>query len=346
VSKPARVLLIDDDDETIQFVELNLRMDGFDVEVVRNGETALARLPIAPPDLLLLDVTLPGIDGLEVTHRVRADPRTSHLPVIMLTGRGQSADKVLGLTAGADDYLLKPCDTVELIARVRSTLRRNAEMRSLSPLTGLPGNHRIEAEIVRRRSEQMPLAVCYCDLDGFKSFNDAYGWIRGDEAINLLAAAAREAAVTVADSGGPVPFVGHVGGDDLVVICEPAQAHAVTGKIIDLVDAGVPRLYDPEDAHRGYLERADRQGTLRQFPLISVSIGVAVGSDGDRDARQLVAAATEMKTVAKRQWGSVAAFDRRRRTGADHAAPAPSSHEDLASRQQSDEQDDEREAAS
>ena len=346
MSAPARVLLIDDDDETIQFVELNLRMDGFDVEVVRDGESALARLPIAPPDLLLLDVTLPGIDGLEVTHRVRADPRTSHLPVIMLTGRGQSADKVLGLTAGADDYLLKPCDTVELIARVRSTLRRNAEMRSLSPLTGLPGNHRIEAEIVRRRSEQMPLAVCYCDLDGFKSFNDAYGWIRGDEVINLLAAAAREAAVTVAGAGGPVPFVGHVGGDDLVVICEPAQAHEVTGKIIDLVDAGVPRLYDPQDASRGYLEVADRQGTLRQFPLISVSIGVAVGSDdGDRDARQLVAAATEMKSVAKRQWGSVAAFDRRRR-GSDNSGAAPTNRDDQAARQQPDEQDAEREAAS
>ncbi len=102
------------------------------------------------PDLVLLDVMMPKVDGVELCRRLRANPFTANLPVIMLTAKSLSADKVVGLTAGADDYIIKPFDTLELVARVRSTLRRNAEMRATSPLTGLPGNHRIEEEIAER----------------------------------------------------------------------------------------------------------------------------------------------------------------------------------------------------
>jgi DNA-binding response OmpR family regulator len=102
------------------------------------------------PSLILLDVMMPGLDGFEVCRRLRADPRTSHIPVIFLTAKSMTADKVVGLTAGADDYVLKPFDPVELIARVRTTLQRAAELRATSPLTGLPGNHRIGIEISRR----------------------------------------------------------------------------------------------------------------------------------------------------------------------------------------------------
>ena len=90
---------------------------------------------------------MPGMDGVEVTRRLRADALTSALPIIMLTARARPSDKVLGLTAGADDYLVKPFDTMELVARVRGTLRRNQEFREASPLTGLPGNNRILREI-------------------------------------------------------------------------------------------------------------------------------------------------------------------------------------------------------
>jgi CheY-like chemotaxis protein len=311
-----RILVIDSDPESARFVELTLELEGFDIEVCPQGQRALDRLLDFRPDLVLLDVAVTGIDGLELTRQIRAHPRLCSVPLIMVTARSLSADRVLGLTAGADDYVIKPFETVELIARVRSTLRRNTEMRSLSPLTGLPGNNRIEAEIQRRFTEREPFAVCYCDLDSFKAFNDAYGWLRGDGVIGLLASAAQDAAVAATKMGtrmGPPPFVGHIGGDDVVVVCTPEQVPQITGDIVDSVDGGVPALYDSEDAARGYLELEDRQGIRRQHPLVTVSIGVAQSIGREIiDHRQLVAIATEMKLVAKRQAGSTVAIDRRR----------------------------------
>src|SRR3954463_6051163 len=115
-----RILVVDDDPDIARFVEINMRLEGFDVRIARDGEEALAAVSEAMPDLVLLDVMMPRIDGVEVCRRLRADPATAHLPVIMLTAKSLSADKVVGLTAGADDYLIKPFDTLALIARVRS----------------------------------------------------------------------------------------------------------------------------------------------------------------------------------------------------------------------------------
>ncbi|HEY0869240.1 MAG TPA: response regulator, partial [Acidothermaceae bacterium] len=149
---PARgtILVVDDDADIVRFVEMNLRLEGYRVLVARDGVEALEMVTAEVPDLVLLDVMMPGFDGVEVTRRLRADSRTSTLPIIMLTAKTLSADRVLGLTTGADDYIIKPFDTLELVARVRSTLRRNAEARAVSPLTSLPGNVRIEDEIAGR----------------------------------------------------------------------------------------------------------------------------------------------------------------------------------------------------
>src|SRR5207302_2553573 len=111
----------------------------------------------------VLDVMMPVTDGVELTRQLRADPMTASLPVIMLTATGLSPDRVAGLTAGADDYIIKPFDTLELVARVRSTLRRNREMREVSPLTGLPGNTRILREIADRVRRDAAFALCYVD---------------------------------------------------------------------------------------------------------------------------------------------------------------------------------------
>ena len=303
------VLVVDDDVDVARFIETNLKIEGFDVLVAHDGAEALELISASLPDLALLDVMMPKIDGIEVVRRLRSAASTASLPVIMLTSSWQPADKVVGLTAGADDYMVKPFDTLELVARVRSTLRRNADMRAVSPLTGLPGNHRINDEIELRTASGASFAVCHVDLDNFKAFNDRYGWLRGDDVIELLSTVLKLAG---AEAGLPQPFIGHVGGDDFVVLCTPEQVEAFCRDAVDRFDAGVLALHEPEDVERGFLSVVDRQGHERHYPLTSVSIGVAT-TERRRysDHRDVVAVANEMKTVAKARAGSAVAIDRR-----------------------------------
>ncbi len=303
------VLIADDDRDIVRFVEVNLRLEGFEVITAHDGHDALTKALDLQPNLILLDVMMPRMDGYEVCTKLRADGRSAHIPVIMLTAKSLSADKVLGLTAGADDYIIKPFDPMELIARVKTTLRRASEMRALSPLTGLPGNNRIEQEIQRRMERGTPVAVAYADLDNFKSYNDRYGFLRGDEVISLFAHVLRGAAQ---DTAGPDGFVGHIGGDDFVVLIPPEAAEAFAGRVIAGFDGRVPTLYDPEDAGAGSIELEDRQGQLRRFPIVSVSLGIASSARRNfANHRELVATATELKGVAKRERGSSYALDRR-----------------------------------
>src|SRR5689334_12982484 len=264
-----RILVVDDDRDIARFVELNLSLEGFQVEVAHDGVHALELATARPPDLILLDVMMPGVDGVEVVRRLRAQSSTASIPVVMLTAKSLSADKVVGLTAGADDYIVKPFDTLELVARVRTTLRRTADVRSVSPLTGLPGNHRIDIEIAGRARAGIPYAVCHVDLDEFKSFNDAYGFLRGDDLLLVLAGVLQHAA---AEAGEPPAFVGHVGGDDFVLVCTPEQAEPMCRRICESFDAAVPAAYDDVDRARGYLQVIDRRGDLRRHGLVSVSI--------------------------------------------------------------------------
>ncbi|HEY0869234.1 MAG TPA: response regulator, partial [Acidothermaceae bacterium] len=302
------ILVVDDDTDIVRFVEMNLRLEGYRVLIARDGLEALEMVAAEVPDLVLLDVMLPGVDGVEVTRRLRADSRTSTLPVIMLTAKTMTADRVLGLTTGADDYIIKPFDTLELVARVKSTLRRNAEARAVSPLASLPGNVRIEDEIAGRVSSGSPFAVAYLDLDNFKAFNDAHGFLRGDQVILLLATALRRAVV----GANPPAFIGHVGGDDFVLVCRPEQVEDLSFAAVEYFDDKSPALHDPADVARGYLEVVDRKGVLRDYPLVSVSVGIAT-SERRRfdDYREVVIVATEMKGVAKGEIGSAIAVDRR-----------------------------------
>jgi len=300
--------VVDDDADIRRFVEMNLRLEGYRVVSASDGVMALDLVAAEVPDLVLLDVMMPGVDGIEVTRRLRSDSRTATMPIIMLTAKSMTADRVLGLTAGADDYIIKPFDTLELVARVRSTLRRNAEARAVSPLTSLPGNVRIEDEIAGRVASGQPFAVAYLDLDNFKAFNDAHGFLRGDQVILLLAMALRRAVV----GSDPQPFVGHVGGDDFVLVCAPNQVEKLCELAVDYFDDHVPELHDPDDVARGGLEIADRQGVVRRFPLVSVSVGIATSERRHfGDYREVVMVATEMKGVAKGEVGSAIAVDRR-----------------------------------
>lgn len=301
------ILVADDDTDIREFIELNLTLEGFEVVSAKDGEQALAVARDRSPSLAILDVMMPKIDGVGVCKALRSDARTASMSVIMLTAKTLSSDRLLGLTAGADDYISKPFDPAELIARVRTTLRRANELRAVSPLTGLPGNLQLESEIARRFNAGEPLAVLWLDLDAFKAYNDRYGFIRGDEAIGYLAKVLRE---TTRDADEV--FIGHIGGDDFVVVAPPARAEQYARRIVERFDAGVAALYDPDDAAAGFITVTDRRGERRNFPLLTVSIGAASNLDKEiDDYRRLVEIATEMKSYAKEQPGSVFAMDRR-----------------------------------
>ncbi|GIF13298.1 GGDEF domain-containing response regulator [Actinoplanes teichomyceticus] len=310
--RPDLVLVVDDDQDIASFVEFNLKVHGFDVIRARDGQEALDMMETHRPDLALVDWMMPRMDGVELIRRLRADPLTSALPVIMLTARSMTVDKVVGLTTGADDYLTKPFDTAELIARVSTTLRRNKEFREVSPLTGLPGNARVRREISDRMRAGGDYSVGYIDIDRFKSVNDVYGFDRGDEFIIALARSLQRAS---AATGKPSIFLGHIGGDDFVFICHPDQVLPLTKSMVTDFESAADRLYDPKDAQRGYIEVPDRRGNKQRAALVTLSIGVAQATAGGRqfdDPRMVIAVASEMKKVAKSQPGSYVAIDRRR----------------------------------
>ncbi|HEY2794164.1 MAG TPA: response regulator [Micromonosporaceae bacterium] len=310
VTEPDLILVVDDDADIRRLVEVNLKVEGFSVIVAPDGAVAIDMVNEFRPDLAVVDLMMPGVDGLELTRRLRGNPTTATMPIIMLTAKGHTLDKVIGLNAGADDFMVKPFDTMELVARVRSTLRRTKEIRESSPLTGLPGNTRILMEISSRTARRDDVAVGHVDIDRFKTVNDTYGFGRGDEFIISLARALQEAANRV--RLGPPPFIGHLGGDDFVIVCTSDQIRPLTEVAVSTFERMLDTLYDPIDAQRGYLEKTDRRGEVQRADLVSISIGFALSTNRHyANAREMSAAASEMKTVAKSQPGSYVAIDRR-----------------------------------
>ena len=303
-------LLVDDDDPFIaRLLEIELRAAGYDVRVAADGALALEAARERRPDLVLADVMMPNMDGFELTRRLRQDPSTATVSVIMLTARGLSADKLEGFAIGADDYIVKPFDTPELLARIRGVLRRSRDTRTQSPLTGLPGNVRIEEEIDARLARSDPFAILYADLDNFKAYNDHYGFMRGDEVIQSSARLIGEAARGASDGAA---FVGHVGGDDFVVVVAPERAEAAANAIVAAFDEAAPGFFDEADRERGFIEVTNRRGELQRFGVLTLSIGIATTAKrAFQHYAEAVAVATEMKQYTKGSETSSWAVDRR-----------------------------------
>ncbi len=307
--KTATILIADDDPGIRQLLRVFLERSNFRVVLAENGDEAVHLAQESVPDLILVDVMMPQMDGYEVCRQLRNDTRTSHLPILMLTSRSTVGDKLTGFECGADDYVTKPFDLDELLARIGALLRRAREIPVRNPLTGLPGNRLLQEELRHRLQHGEDMALLYVDLDNFKAFNDAYGFIRGDEAIQLLARLIRE---TVTEKGSPNDFIGHIGGDDFAIITSPALIEEICAPLIARFDADILSLYDAEDIERGFLRGYDRHGVPHRFPLMSISIGVVTNqSSRYTDVAELGRTAAEMKHYAKRQSGSSYAVDQR-----------------------------------
>ncbi|TAM77492.1 response regulator [bacterium] len=308
--KGKTILVVDDDKNIRKIIAANLELAGYRVLAASSGLAALELLDVQMPDLILLDVMMPVMDGYEVCRRVRSRPLGTHVPVIMLTAKGESEDKVLGLDAGADDYITKPFGPAELLARVKAKLRRMAVDSTLQPLTRLPGNLAIEEAIKRRVASGEKWAILYLDLDNFKAFNDVYGFMHGDEAIKLVATVVVDA---VREHGGEGDFVGHIGGDDFIVATQPRYVDAVCNAVIQTFDARIRTLYNERDLRQGYIETRDRRGTLNRYPIMSLSIAVVSNEHRPITSHHLVGEmAAELKRHAKSMPGSTYVRDKRR----------------------------------
>lgn len=304
-----RILVVDDDPDILKFIRVNLELEGFGVEVATSGADAIEAVSAQPPDLVLLDVMMPGMDGFGVLRRLRAHPAAANTSIILLTARTLPEDRIRGLELGADDYITKPFDVDELIARVKAVLRRSQTMRDVSPLTGLPGNFRISQELETRIRQGLPLAIVQADLDNFKAYNDHYGFMRGDQVIKFTAHALLEAA---AGCGASDAFVGHIGGDDFLAVVHPDAAEAFCKLGITTFDNGILDFYDTEDALRGYIEVPDRRGEQHAFPIVSISMGVVTNVHRPITSQwEASAIAVEMKEYAKQVSGSSYRIDRR-----------------------------------
>jgi diguanylate cyclase (GGDEF)-like protein len=304
-----RLLVVDDDPFIARLLEIELAASGYAVRVANDGQQALELVKEDPPDLVITDVMMPHVDGFELTRLLRQDPRTAVISVIILTAWGLSADKLEGFAIGADDYIVKPFDTPELLARVRGVLRRSKEMKDESPLTGLPGNVRIQEEIEAKVDAGGEFALLYADIDQFKSFNDHYGFARGDDVIRAVAHLMED---VLGEFAAGDSFAGHLGGDDFVLVVPPSVAAIVADTIVQRFDALVPTWYDDSDRERGWLEVENRRGEQQRFSMLTISIGVAsTQRRGFAHFAEVVAVATEMKNFTKGQSGSSWAIDRR-----------------------------------
>ena len=206
--------------------------------------------------------------------------------------------------------MTKPFQTRELQLRIRNVLEWSRQQRSASPLTGLPGNVSINEEIGRRLGLGQPFALLQIDIDFFKSFNDHYGYARGDQAIQQLAQIVAEASQR---HGGPENFLGHIGGDDFVVLASPEQAEDLAEEIIAEFNRAVGTLYDRTDRERGYVEVRNRLHHLERFPMMSLTIAlVSTDRMPVSHLAQLIDIAQELKAHGKGIPGSVLVGERRR----------------------------------
>jgi diguanylate cyclase (GGDEF)-like protein len=303
------ILVADDDPDLRDILRAILESAGFAVLEAEHGQQAWELIQQRTPQMVILDYVMPALSGPEVCERIRQDLLLRHTPIVMLTGKSETQDKVSGLNAGADDYLVKPFEPQELLARVQMVLRRTARELEANPLSKLPGNVSIQRELERRLAQGAPLAVCYVDLNRFKAFNDHYGFERGDEVIRRTVEVLLTASRT---HGSPDDFVGHIGGDDFILLTRQDRAEALCEAIIRAFDAMAPFLYDEEDRRRGYLAHTDRQGQQIQVPLLSVSIALVTNERQPlTHLGQIARIAAELKAYAKQFDHSVYVKERR-----------------------------------
>lgn len=316
----ANILVVEDERVIAKLLKETLQFEGYQVVTVLNGEDAVQYALRETPQLIVLDLMLPGIDGYEVSRRLRAHPKTMHIPIIALSGYSELTDKVRAFEIGVDDYVTKPFQTDELLARIRTQIRR-IQQSCLSPLIGLPGGLQVELAIKQKLNAAEPWSILYVDLDNFKAFNDVYGFLTGNDIIRLVGSICQR---VVREYGNPDDFVGHIGGDDFVIVTTPDLCSRLCHQISTAYKEESAAFYRVEDLSCGSISGMDRKGHPYQFPLVSLSIGVVNNHVRRPQSIQEVSTlAAQAKSYAKQSTGNVYHISSRRTLINQEGAYAP-----------------------
>ncbi len=265
------LLVVDDSEDMRLMVRDVLTSAGHEVETAPDGKSALAAITRREPDLLVLDLVMPGMSGIDVCRAVKRNPFQARIPILMLTAHGDVEHKVAGFEAGADDYLAKPFDPRELRARVVAMLRLVRREGDRNPTSGLPGGKAIEEEIERRVAVGERFAICYIDLDNFKAFADTFGFTSADMVIRDTGAAIHG---VVEQRGKGRGFVGHIGGDDYIVVCAQDDAEVIARESATRFRDVAVRAVGEDVVRRGHFLGIDRDGKAREFPIARLSVAI------------------------------------------------------------------------
>ncbi len=304
-----RILTIDDDPDILDVLDLTLS-EFYDVLSAGNGQEGLAVLAAKNPNLIICDYMMPVMNGKEFCRALKKDILLRHIPVIMLTGKGEVQDMVGGIEAGADDYIVKPFEPDALLARIRMILRRTVQSLDANPLTHLPGNTSIMEKFTECIQNKKPFAVGYADINKFKTYNDHYGFEKGDEVIRETA---RIIVQNVLAQDKENAFIGHVGGDDFVFLVHPDMIDHVSQRIVHDFDAASPSFYNETDRSAGYIIGKDRQGNTIKTGFLSISIAVVSSVTANlTHVAQIAEIGAELKRYAKSFDKSIVVRDKRK----------------------------------
>ena len=303
------IYIIDDDESSIIiFRELFKNDDEYKFISVKTEQIDIALKNI--PSLIVINEDAIDRDVLELCKQIRRDEDNTITPVIVVSSNGDREHRMKILNESVEYFIKKPVDEGYLYLTVKNLNRLLSINRRISPLTGLPGNVQIHAELKKRISNKDDFSVLYLDLDNFKAYNDVYGFLKGDHIIEFTADVITECIHNLASEHS---FIGHIGGDDFIAIVEGTRTEKLCQSIIAMFDSKVKDFYTEEDNQKGYIEVENRKGIVEQFPLTSISIGVVV-ADSERfhNILEIGEIGAQVKHAAKSVMGSSYAIDRRK----------------------------------
>ena len=262
------------------------------------------------PSLIIINEDNIDEDIISICEKIKKDDDNTITPVIVLSSNKDHDHRINLLKLGVSHYIINPINEDFFYYTIQNTLNLIYINRRVSPLTGLPGNVQIQAEMKKRFSLKETFAMIYIDLDNFKAYNDIYGFLKGDQIIKFTA---KTILKNVHTDEYEDSFVGHIGGDDFVAIVSETDYEKICQNIITDFDTNILKYFKDEDVERGYLEVENRKGIMEQFPLTSISIGVVEVEEGRfANVLEIGEAGASVKHLAKTIQGSTYVIDRRK----------------------------------